>query len=308
MTETPNQNTPVGERIAKVLARAGVASRRQVEAMIADGRISIAGKRVETPATLITSTEGVTVDGKPVGGIQPTGLWKFHKPAGLVTTARDPEGRATVFEALPKRMPRVITVGRLDINTEGLLLLTNDGEFARWLELPSSGLVRRYRVRAYGEASETALKGLAGGITVDGVSYGPIEAEIERQQGSNLWLSIALKEGKNREVKRVLEHLGLKVNRLIRTAYGPIDLGPLSRGTVEPVADDTLQSLIRAMKGEAPAAEVITPARSGKTAQSRGKGWAKPKPKPKARPNPKSGPRNRPGGKARSVPKAGNRG
>lgn len=303
MTESPDQKQPRGERIAKVLARAGVASRRQVEAMIADGRIGISGKRVETPATLITTTDGVTVDGKPVGGIQPTGLWKFHKPAGLVTTAHDPEGRATVFEALPKRMPRVITVGRLDINTEGLLLLTNDGEFARWLELPSSGLVRRYRVRAYGETSETALRGLGGGITVDGVSYGPIEAEIERQQGSNLWLNIALKEGKNREVKRVLEHLGLKVNRLIRTAYGPIELGPLSRGTVEPVADDTLQNLIRAMKGETPATEVAAPARSGKPNQPRGKGWAKPKTKPKSRP----ATRNRPGGKAasKSTPKAG---
>ncbi len=273
MTESENNTEKTGERIAKVLARAGVASRREVEAMIAEGRVKIAGKVVETPATLIASTEGITVDGKPVAGIAPTQLWKFHKPPGLVTTSRDPEGRATIFEALPRRLPRVITVGRLDINTEGLLLLTNDGEFARWLELPATGLVRRYRVRAYGEASEMALGALKAGITVDGVAYGPIEARVERRQGDNVWLTVALREGKHREVKKVLEHLGLRVNRLIRLAYGPVALGEMSREAVEPVSDEVLGPLLKAFRGKG---EIPTGA-SSTTLRKRGKGWARAK-------------------------------
>lgn len=260
------------ERIAKVLARAGVASRRAVETMIAEGRVRIAGKLVETPATLIASTEGVTVDGKPVAGIQPTQLWKFHKPPGLVTTSHDPAGRPTIFDALPARLPRVITVGRLDINTEGLLLLTNDGEFARWLEMPATGLVRRYRVRAYGEASETALGALKAGITVDGVAYGPIEARIERRQGDNVWLTVALKEGKHREVKKVLEHLGMKVNRLIRLSYGPVELGELNREGVEAVPEDVLTALLSAFRGKGE-----TPTGNRSAPRKRGKGWAKAK-------------------------------
>jgi len=293
MTGKTDITDKTGERIAKVLARAGVASRRQVEAMIAEGRVRIAGKVVETPATLVASTEGITVDGKPVGNIQPTRLWKFHKPPGLVTTSRDPEGRPTIFDALPRRLPRVITVGRLDINTEGLLLLTNDGAFARWLELPATGLVRRYRVRAFGEASETALEALKTGITVDGVAYGPIEARVERRQGDNVWLTVALREGKHREVKKVLEHLGLKVNRLIRLAYGPVELGDLNREGVEPVPDDVLSALLKAFrgKGEPPAGVTEAPRRR------RAKGWAKPK--APRRTTPRKGSRKRTEPKAR---------
>lgn len=305
MTDEPDHPQPkTGDRIAKVLARAGVASRRAVEAMIAEGRVKIDGAVVDTPATLVEGTRGITVDGKPVGNIAPTGLWKFHKPSGLVTTNKDPEGRPTVFSALPQRMPRVIAVGRLDINTEGLLLLTNDGEFARWLELPASGLVRRYRVRAWGAVDDAALKALADGVTVDGVGYGPIDAAVERRQGDNVWLTMALREGKNREVKRVLEHLGLRVNRLIRAAYGPVALGMLARGGVEAVSDEILSPLLRAFHGKT-VSEPHTITGAEPPARKRAKGWARAKPKPNARPQSKprarskSGFGNKPGPKAK---------
>lgn len=224
-----------GERIAKWLARAGVASRRDAEKMIAEGRVKLGGKVVETPATFITPGDHVTVDGKPVAAPERTRLFRYHKPDGLVTTHRDPEGRATVFEKLPPGLPRLVSVGRLDLTSEGLLLLTNDGALARKLELPSNGWLRRYRVRVHGRVDEKALAALVRGITIDGVLYGPIEAGLDARQGTNSWLTVSIKEGKNREVRRVMAHLGLEVTRLIRTAYGPFQLGALPRGAVEEV-------------------------------------------------------------------------
>ncbi|MBB3996637.1 pseudouridine synthase [Aureimonas pseudogalii] len=222
-------------RIAKRLARAGVASRRDAEGMIADGRITLNGRKLDTPAVDVTMRDRIEVDGKPLPAIERTRLWLFHKPAGLVTTNRDPEGRTTVFDRLPEDMPRVLSIGRLDINTEGLLLLTNDGGLARVLELPATGWLRRYRVRARGEVTQAQLDELRQGIAVDGVFYGAIEATLDREQGSNVWLTLGLREGKNREVKRVLGHLGLDVNRLIRLSFGPFQLGDLAEGAVQEI-------------------------------------------------------------------------
>jgi 23S rRNA pseudouridine2605 synthase len=224
-----------GDRIAKVLARAGVCSRRDAERMIADGRVAVNGRRLDTPALNVTPNDNITVDGKPVGEPDPPRLWRYHKPAGLVTTNRDPQGRETVFQKLPASLPRVNAVGRLDINTEGLLLLTNDGGMKRFLELPSTGWLRRYRVRAFGKADEARLAALKKGIEIDGVNYRSIEATLERVQGGNVWLTVALREGKNREIKKVLEALDLKVNRLIRLSFGPFQLGQLDSGRVEEV-------------------------------------------------------------------------
>ena len=224
-----------GDRIAKVLARAGVCSRRDAERMIADGRVAVNGRRLDTPALNVTPNDNITVDGKPVGEPDPPRLWRYHKPAGLVTTNRDPQGRETVFQKLPASLPRVNAVGRLDINTEGLLLLTNDGGMKRFLELPSTGWQRRYRVRAFGKADEARLAALKKGIEIDGVNYRSIEATLERVQGGNVWLTMALREGKNREIKKVLEALDLKVNRLIRLSFGPFQLGQLDSGRVEEV-------------------------------------------------------------------------
>ncbi|AGF75390.1 pseudouridine synthase [Bartonella vinsonii] len=223
------------ERIAKRLARAGVASRRDAEMMISAGRVVVNGKVVTTPAFNVTRSDVIKVDGKPLSPIERTRLWLYHKPAGLVTTNRDPEGRPTVFSNLPQGMPRVLSVGRLDINTEGLLLLTNDGGLARVLELPVTGWVRKYRVRAHGKVKQSALDNLKNGIAIDGIFYGSIEASIEREQGSNLWLSVALREGKNREIKNVLGALGLSVNRLIRVSYGPFQLSDLEEGAVREI-------------------------------------------------------------------------
>ena len=226
---------PKGERVAKLLARAGLCSRRDAERWIAEGRVSLDGRVLESAAVVATAESDLRVDGKPIPQREPARLWRYHKPAGLVTTHRDEKGRPTVFERLPPELPRVVSVGRLDLTSEGLLLLTNDGGLARTLELPSRGWIRRYRARVHGAVDAARLKSLEKGLTLDGISYGPIRAGLERSQGSNAWLTVALQEGKNREVRRVLAHLGLDVTRLIRIAYGPFQLGHLVRGGVEEV-------------------------------------------------------------------------
>ena len=240
---------PEGERIAKLLARAGVASRREVERMIAEGRVALNGEKLQTPATILPNLRGVTVDGNPVEKAERTRLYRFHKPAGLLTAERDPKGRPTIYNALanalPKDAPRLMPVGRLDLNTEGLLLLTNDGELKRAMELPASEVPRTYRARTFGEVSQAQLESLMDGITVEGVHYGPIDANLERRTGRNCWIELALTEGKNREVRRVLAHLGLQVSRLIRTAYGPLTLAGLEPGMVAEVQREDLFDLKR---------------------------------------------------------------
>jgi len=231
---------PEGDRIAKLLARAGIASRRDIERMIADGRIALNGETLTTPATILTSLHGVTVDGQPVAAPAPARLFLFHKPAGCLTAERDPKGRPTIYDHLPADLPRLMPVGRLDYNTEGLLLLTNDGEFKRLLELPRTGVERTYRARAFGEISQETLEGLIMGIEIDGMHYGRIDANLERRTGHNQWVEMTLTEGKNREVRRVLEHFGLEVNRLIRTRYGPFTLGETAPGSIEEVRQHDL--------------------------------------------------------------------
>lgn len=229
------------ERIAKYLARAGVASRREVERMIEGGRVRVNGKLLDTPAFKVSASDKIEVDGKLVEPPAATRLWRYHKPAGLVTTHADPEGRETVFDAIPDDIGRVISIGRLDLTSEGLLLLTNDGALARALELPSTGWMRRYRARAFGTVDQTAVNKLKAGVTVEGIKYGPMDVEIERETGSNIWLNIGIREGKNREVRKALDSVGLKVNRLIRTAYGPFQLGDLGRGEIKPVPGRVLK-------------------------------------------------------------------
>ncbi|MDE0407192.1 MAG: pseudouridine synthase, partial [Alphaproteobacteria bacterium] len=224
-----------GERIAKRIARAGVCSRREAERRIIAGRVSLNGKPLRDPAVNVGPQDEIEVDGALLAQPEPARLWRYHKPAGLVTTDRDPEGRPTVFESLPPHLPRVVSVGRLDLASEGLLLLTNDGGLARELELPARGWVRRYRARVRGRVDEGRLARLAGGLEIDGWRYGPIAASLDEQRGGNAWLTIGLAEGRNREVRRVLEHLGHPVNRLIRIAYGPFQLGHLPRGAVAEV-------------------------------------------------------------------------
>ncbi|WP_208823730.1 pseudouridine synthase [Bradyrhizobium neotropicale] len=230
-----------GERIAKVLARAGLASRRDAEEMVTQGRVTVNGRIINSPALDVTTNDVVAVDGKPLPPRERTRLFMYHKPRGLMTTHDDPEGRPTVFDNLPEGLPRLISVGRLDFNTEGLLLLTNDGGLARVLELPDTGWLRRYRVRAHGEVTQAQLDELKKGVEVEGVKYGPIEATLERDQGSNVWLVFAIREGKNREVRNVMAHLGLEVNRLIRISYGPFQLGELEEGKVDEVKTRVLR-------------------------------------------------------------------
>ncbi len=231
-----------GQRIAKLLARAGIASRREVERLIEAGRVSLNGAVIETPATILKSLAGVTVDGQPVAAAEPTRLFRYHKPTGLLTAERDPKGRPTIYDRLPKGLPRLVPVGRLDLNTEGLLLLTTDGGLKRELELPATGVPRSYRARAYGAVTQAQLEELIDGIEIDGVRYGSIDANLERRTGANVWVEMTLAEGKNREVRRVLEHLGLKVSRLIRTSYGPFHLGDLPAGAVDEVRQVDLEA------------------------------------------------------------------
>jgi len=224
------------ERIAKVLARAGVASRRGVERMIEEGRIAVDGKVLDTPATLVTTTSGITVDGQPVDEAEPTRVWLYHKPVGLIVSHGDPQGRETVFDVLPKDMPRVISVGRLDINSEGLLLLTNHGGLAQYLEKPSTGWKRHYRVRGHGRPDSKRMEQIRKGATVDGIRYGAVDLEEEESAGrSNRWYALVLREGKNREVRRLMEFAGVQVNRLLRTSFGPFQLGKLPAGAVREV-------------------------------------------------------------------------
>ena len=246
-----------GDRIAKVMARAGLCSRREAERWIEDGRVKINGTVIERAAYNVKHDDIISVDDKPLPRMEPVRVWRYNKPTGLVTTHNDPEGRSTVFQRLPDSMPRVISVGRLDLNTEGLLLLTNDGALARYLELPATGWMRRYRVRVFGKLSQAGIDALGKGITVEGVHYGKIDARIDRDQGHNQWLSLALREGRNREIKRVLQHLDLRVNRLIRVSYGPFVLGKLETGLVEEVKAHVLREQLGAK--QATEAGIILP-------------------------------------------------
>jgi 23S rRNA pseudouridine2605 synthase len=242
--EDVTETAAAGERIAKVIARAGVCSRRDAEKLIAEGRVAVNGEKITTPALRVGEDTLVTIDGVALPTKDSTRLWRYHKPAGLVTSHRDPKGRATVFANLPKGLPRVVSVGRLDINSEGLLLLTNDGELARKLELPVQGWVRRYRARLFGKVTQADLDKLAKGTTIDGVHYGPVTAELERAKGPYSWAAISLQEGKNREVKRLMEHLGLKVARLIRVSFGPFHLGHLPEGAAEEIPGKVWRELL----------------------------------------------------------------
>jgi 23S rRNA pseudouridine2605 synthase len=230
-----------GDRIAKYLARAGVASRRDAERMLTEGKVRLNNVAVTHPATFVTPGDLVTIDGKLVQEPDRTRLWRYHKPEGLVTTHRDPEGRPTVFDKLRQQLPRVVSVGRLDLTSEGLLLLTNDGALARTLELPATGWIRRYRVRVHGTVAPSALAALAKGLTIDHIRYAPIDAGLDAKKGDNAWLTVSLREGRNREIRRVMAHLGLEVNRLIRIAYGPFQLGTLPRGGIEEVPTRVLR-------------------------------------------------------------------
>ncbi|MGA9546998.1 MAG: pseudouridine synthase [Rhodomicrobium sp.] len=241
LNETPEDGKPNGERIAKVIARSGLCSRRDAEVLIGEKRVSVNGAVIESAALDVSPSDKVLVDGKPLAAREPPRLWRYHKPKGRVTTHKDPEGRPTVFDALPENLPRLISVGRLDFNTEGLLLLTNDGDLARHLELPSTGWARRYRVRAFGQIEQSKLDELAAGLRTDGVNYGPIEATLEREKGDNVWITLSIREGKNREVRRIMEHLGLSVNRLIRVSFGPFTLGDIEPGQIEEVKTSVLK-------------------------------------------------------------------
>ncbi|MBP2304673.1 pseudouridine synthase [Azospirillum melinis] len=271
-----------GERIAKRLARAGLCSRRDAERWIAEGRVAVNSRVLDSPACVVRPGDIVQVDGKVIPEPEPARLWRYHKPSGLVTTARDEKGRETVFDRLPPDLPRVVSIGRLDLTTEGLLLLTNDGELARFLELPATGWTRRYRVRVFGEVDERQLAALEKGPTIEGVKYGPIEAALDRIQGRNAWLTVSLKEGKNREIRKVMESLGLQVNRLIRVAYGPFQLGKLEEGAVEEVPKRVVREQIAPFFGTPEGAESTE---SGTKQRAKARAEAAGKSGPKAAPS-----------------------
>ena len=298
MTEQPPSESAAreGERIAKLLARAGIASRREVERMIAEGRVKIGDEVVTTPATVLRTLKGVTVDGKPVKAAEPPRLFMFHKPSGLITAERDPSGRPTIYtalrNALPAGTPRLMPIGRLDLNTEGLLLLTNDGELKRAMELPASGIPRTYRARTFGDITQAQLEELIEGVTIDGMHYGKIDANMERRTGRNQWIELTLTEGKNREVRRVLEHLGLQVSRLLRTSYGPFQLLDLPRGQAVEIRQIEVERFAKGLKGAKAEPKVnphASPARPRST-------WTKPgsPPAPPSRGGPRR-PGQRPG-------------
>jgi 23S rRNA pseudouridine2605 synthase len=245
MAEQTKSKDTKGERIAKVMARAGLCSRREAESWIGEGRVQVNGKILETPAYVVTEDDKIMVDGKPLAGKEKTRLFMYHKPAGLITTNKDEQGRETIFEKFPPDLPRVVTVGRLDINTEGLLLLTNDGELSRYLELPATGLKRTYRARAHGHVSQNKLDKLKNGIRFNGITYKGIDAALEKQQGDNAWINITLTEGKNREVRNVMEAVGLKVNRLIRVSYGPFHLGNLPKKSILEVKQHMMKDQLK---------------------------------------------------------------
>jgi 23S rRNA pseudouridine2605 synthase len=244
------ENKIEGERIAKRLARAGVASRREAERMIQAGRVRVNGRRLTSPALNVTQRDMILVDGKPLAEAEPARLWRYNKPSGLVTTARDEQGRTTVFDRLPPELPRVMPVGRLDLTSEGLLLLTNDGELKRRLELPSTGWLRKYRVRVHGVPTDATVAPLIRGLTIDGERFQPMTVTIDRQKGANAWLTVGLREGRNREIRRAVEAIGLEVNRLIRTSYGPFQLGDLATGAVEEVRSKVLADQIGLQSSE----------------------------------------------------------
>ncbi|MEM6695036.1 MAG: pseudouridine synthase [Pseudomonadota bacterium] len=266
-----NATPPPGDRIAKVLARAGVASRRDAERMIEAGRVSVNGNRIDSPALNVTAKDRISVDGKPLAQAEPPRLWLFHKPAGLVTTERDEKGRKTVFDALPDAMPRVMSVGRLDLNSEGLLLLTNDGGIKRRLELPATGWLRRYRVRVNGVPDDAMLEPLRTGLAIEEVRYQPMSVTLDRQKGANAWLTIGLREGKNREIRRAMDAVGLVVNRLIRVSFGPFQLDSLKPGSVEEVRQKILRDQL-GLEAPKPTAQRAKSGTSGKTTKPRRQG------------------------------------
>ena len=263
-----------GERIAKRMARAGLASRREAERMIAEGRVAVNGKTIDSPALNVTKSDSIIVDGKPLAASEPVRVWRYHKPSGLVTSNADEKGRDTVFDKLPPDMPRVMSIGRLDLNSEGLLLLTNDGDLKRKLELPSTGWTRKYRVRANGSIEDKALAPLRAGVTVDGERFQPMTIDIDRVQGANIWLTVSIKEGKNREIRRALEFVGLKVNRLIRLSYGPFQLGELARGAVEEIRPKILRDQLGVERMPEPELRALAASRA--EAQKRPRSRARP--------------------------------